>query len=51
MSKILVVTGLTGKKSGGGLAQKIADNIGESKAKIPGWNSCRGKSQLQYEND
>ena len=35
MSKILVVTGLTGKKSGGGLAQKLADNMESVKQKFP----------------
>ena len=35
MSKILVVTGLTGKKSGGGLAEKIADNMELVKQKFP----------------
>lgn len=35
MSKILVVTGLTGKKSGGGLAQKIADNMESVKQRFP----------------
>ena len=35
MSKILVVTGLTGRKSGGGFAQKIAKNIEAVKEKFP----------------
>lgn len=35
MSKILVVTGLTGRKSGGGFAQKIAENIECVKEKFP----------------